>query len=319
MAEPLSLRVVRIERKTDHITAIRLERNDGGRLPAFTPGAHIDLHLPNGLTRQYSLVNHPSETGHYLLGVLREKAGRGGSAWVHDRLTEGMALQVGTPRNNFPLVPAERYLFIAGGIGVTPLLSMGAHLHRGGAAFHLHYCTRSASETAFLERIAQQGWRDRVTLIHDGGDPSQGLDVGCLISQHEPGTHLYCCGPSGLMQAVRDASAHWPSGTVHFEWFSADPVVTNGAKDKAFTVALARSQREFAVPAEKSIAQVLAEHAIPVETLCTEGLCGTCITDVVEGAPDHRDSILTDEERASNKLMTICCSRAKSSRLVLDL
>ena len=298
MAETLSLEVARIESETDHIKSIRLEREDGGPLPDFTPGAHVDLYLPNGLNRQYSLVNHPSETGHYLLGVLREKAGRGGSAWVHDALTEGMALQVGTPRNNFALVPAKRYLFVAGGIGVTPLLSMGAELHRNGAAFRLHYCTRSFEETAFLGRIAQQGWRDRATLIHDGGDPSQGLDMRRLLAAHEPGTHLYCCGPSGLMQAVRDASAHWPVGTVHFEWFSTDPAVADDAEDKAFMVALKRSQREFAVPAEKSIAEVLAEHAIPVETLCTEGLCGTCITDVVEGEPDHRDSILTNEERA---------------------
>ncbi len=320
MSDRLALKVARIDRETDDVLSIRLEAQAGQSLPAFTPGAHIDLHLPNGTTPQYSLANDPAEADHYLLGVLRERESRGGSAWIHAELASGMLLEIGLPRNNFPLVPAARTLFIAGGIGVTPMLSMAAELQAKGAEFAFHYCTRSPEATAFRALIAQSAWSRRVTYVHDGGDPSRGLDVKALLAAPSEGTHLYCCGPAGLMNAVRDAAGHWPTDRVHFEWFSPDAAASSGdGEDRPFTCVLKRSGLELTIPADKSIVEVLRENNVEIETLCEDGLCGTCITDVSEGEIDHRDSILTPEEQAANDVMTVCCSRAKGDRLVLDL
>ena len=317
--DSLHLEVVGIRDETDRIKTLFLDRADGLPLPAFDAGAHVDLYLPNGMVRQYSLLNDPAESGPYVLGVLRELRSRGGSEWVHQHIETGLVLKAAGPRNNFPLAQARRHLLIAGGIGVTPMLSMAAALHRLGEDFHRHYCTRSPEQTAYLDRIAAAGWDGRMALTHDGGDPGQGLDVRALLSHQREGDHVYCCGPAGLMGAVREASGHWATGTVHFEWFTPDEIAVPANDRQAFTVVLARSDRVLKVPADASIVQVLADNGIVVDTLCEEGICGTCITNVLEGEPEHHDSVLTDAEKASNRLMTVCCSRAKGDRLVLDL
>lgn len=318
----LELEVALVTQETPQIRSLVLQDPAGCDLPPFEPGAHVDVFLPNGLVRQYSLVNHPGDRKHYLLGVLREKQSRGGSQWLHESLREGQSIEIGLPRNNFPLVPAQRSLLVGGGIGITPLLSMAAELKRCGADFQLFYCTRSREETAFLPLIDAAGLTGHVTLVHDGGDPRKGIDLRALLARPEAGLHVYCCGPAGLMNAVRESAAHWPTGRVHFEWFSADQLALgdHGAEaNKPFTVVVASTGQALEIPADRSIAEVLEAAGVPVETLCREGVCGTCVTAVLDGEPDHRDSVLTEDERESEGLMTICCSRARSARLVLDL
>jgi vanillate O-demethylase ferredoxin subunit len=316
----MTLRVSAVERETPAISAFELVDPEGRELPAFTAGAHLDLFLPSGLVRQYSLCNPPQERDRYRIAVLLENDGRGGSREMHERVSEGALLEVTAPRNNFPLSNAARsHLLIAGGIGITPMLAMVWELARRGADWRLHYCTRSPEDTAFYELLAAPRFAEHMAFHHDGGDPSKGLDVASLLAGVREGTHVYCCGPAGLMAAARAAGAHLLPGRLHFEHFSVDQSVAAGAADGAFEVEIASSGQVIEIPADRSILETLEDHGIEVEHMCTEGLCGTCIVDVLEGIPDHRDVVLDDEEKASNKLMTVCCSRAKSGRLKLDL
>jgi vanillate O-demethylase ferredoxin subunit len=314
----LQVRLQNIAKEADDIASFELAAPDGRDLPPFAAGAHVDVHLPGGLVRQYSLCNPPGERHRYVVAVLREAAGRGGSLAMHDALRAGDLVTISEPRNNFPLrEDARRHLLIAGGIGVTPLLAMVHRLNALGANYELHYCTRTAEKTAFravLDRIAN----GRVRYHHDGGDPSRGVDLTKLLWTHELGTHLYCCGPAGLMAAVKAASAHWPVGTVHFEFFA--PVATpagQAAADGGFEVKLAASGESFTVPPDKSILQVLRDHGRDIDSSCEAGTCGTCMTAFVEGEPDHRDFVLDDDQRQSH--IMVCVSRAKSAVLVLDI
>jgi vanillate O-demethylase ferredoxin subunit len=319
VTEQLEVRVETVKLETEDIRVYELVHPEGSELPAFTAGAHIDVHLPNGFVRQYSLCNDPRETHRYLLGVLRESNGRGGSSAMHDGVRAGGRVTVTVPRNNFPLVEdARRSLLIAGGIGVTPMLAMLHELEARGADYRLHYCTRSPRMTAFMAQLRTPRFMSRVSFHHDGGDPSKGLDVEGLLADVEDGTHVYCCGPAGLMEAVKTASTHWPSGSIHFEYFSTDAEI-DGQANTAFEVELAGSGAVYLVPPDKTILDVLLENGHDVESSCEEGLCGTCIVDVLDGIPDHRDLVLDDEEHESNRSMTVCCSRAKSGRLKLDL
>jgi vanillate O-demethylase ferredoxin subunit len=313
----MMLRVRAIFYEAERINAYELVDPSGALLPAFTAGSHIDVHLPGNFLRQYSLANDPREQHRYVIGVLKEVAGRGGSKSFHDNVKVGDLLQASAPRNNFALVPdARSYLLIAGGIGVTPLMSMVTALGNAGADFALHYCARAPEQTAFRDKLAGHAAAGRVTYHYDGGDPRQGLDVAGLLEAHGAGTHLYCCGPAGLMKAVGDAAAHWPPGTVHFEFFAPLPQ-PQGQVDGEFKVKIASSNSVFAVPADKTILEVLRANGLSVESSCEAGTCGTCCTGYLEGTPDHRDFVLTDDQQA--KFLMVCCSRSKSELLVLDL
>lgn len=319
--ERLTVRVVTVRQETTAIAVYELADAQGADLPSFTAGAHIDVLLPSGLVRQYSLCNDPSDGTRYFVAVQREAHGRGGSAEVHETFAAGRLVEITAPQNHFPLSPQARsHLLIAGGIGITPILAMVGVLSRGQAEWSLHYCTRSPEQTAFREFLTAPGLRERVHFHHDDGDPSKGLDTKAMLAGFRQDCHVYCCGPGGLMQAVREAGQHWPKGTLHFEHFSPDPI-SDRAPDStgAFQVELASSGRVFDVPADKSILDVLRAAGLEVDYMCQEGVCGTCLTEVLEGVPDHRDLVLDEEEKAANKLIAICCSRARSPKLKLGL
>jgi vanillate O-demethylase ferredoxin subunit len=238
---------------------------------------------------------------------------------MHDAVKEGDTLLISEPRNHFPLVHAQRTLLLAGGIGVTPLLCMAQRLAAIGADFTLHYACRSPDRVAFRDEIAASAFADRVHFHHDDGAPSQKLHLDKVLAQPEPGTHIYVCGPTGFIDwVVKTAAAHgWPKEQVHLEYFGAAPQDTAG--DRAFQVKIASSGATYEVPADKTVVQALQDHGVEVLVSCEQGVCGTCITRVLEGECDHRDLYFTDEEKARHDQFTPCCSRARSAVLVLDL
>ncbi len=316
------LQVRRVWAETPRILGIELQHPLEEALPAFEAGAHLSFYLPNGMIRQYSLAGDPKERDHYRLGVQRDPNSRGGSIWMHENVVPGATLETSLPMNNFPLgLGAERYILIAGGVGITPLMSMLETLNAEGKAYHLYYCTREPEDAAFRDRLGALGASGNVEFVCDGGDPSKGLQIKDLLSEYRDGTELYCCGPSGLMSAVNDAAAHWPANTVHFEWFvpSADPTIDHEQGQGAFTVVIQSTGDEFSVGPDESLLEVLNANGLEVDSVCQEGVCGTCIVGVLEGEIAHRDHILDDDEKATNSVMTACCSRAVSEKLVLDL
>ncbi len=318
----LQVRVAAIQSEAQAIKSFALVDPAGKELPRFTAGAHVLVDLANGLTRQYSLCNDPVETHRYRIAVLRESHGRGGSAWMHDSVAVGDVLSISMPRNNFALVgDATSFLLIAGGIGVTPIIAMCRDLDRRAQDFRLHYCTRTPAMTGFRDELAASTFARRVDFYHDDGEPANGLDVQALLATVAADTHVYCCGPTGLMRAVKQAAAHWPAERIHFEVFAAsgDAAPSLQAGDREFEVVIASTGQTLSVPAGRTILEVLLEHGVLVENLCREGICGTCITKVIEGVPDHRDQVLDDAEKAQNRLITVCCSRARGRKLVLDL
>jgi vanillate O-demethylase ferredoxin subunit len=301
------------------ICSYELTCAQGQPLPAFSAGAHIDVHLPGGLVRQYSLCNHPQERHRYLIGVLKDEASRGGSHSLHEQVMQGQRLHISEPRNLFALVPqAERSLLFAGGIGITPILCMAEQLAADGADFELHYCARSSERAAFVQRLKNSPFADRVHLHFDEQAETR-LDAARVLAQPQAGQHLYVCGPAGFMQHVlQSATAQgWPDAQLHREYFAAAPVDTSA--DGVFSVKLASTGQVYEVPADKSVVQVLQSHGIEVAISCEQGVCGTCLTGVLEGVPEHRDMYLTEQEQAANDQFTPCCSRAKSALLVLDL
>ncbi|GAP36670.1 PDR/VanB family oxidoreductase [Piscinibacter sakaiensis] len=327
-----ALLAVRVARRTPAaagVCALELVAEDGDPLPPFSAGAHVDLHLPGGLVRPYSLCGAPAERDRYRLGVLREPASRGGSAAVHELLHEGTRLRIGAPRNLFRLAAqARRHTLLAGGIGITPLLAMAEQLAADGADFRLHYAARSRERAAFLDRIAAAPWADRLRLHLDDGPPARRLDLAALTAEPADGHHLYVCGPAGLIDAAlaRARAAGWPEAQLHHERFgtagagpAADAATAGASADGPFEVQLGRDGRVVAVPAGCSVVQALAAAGVALMTSCEQGVCGTCLTGVLDGEPDHRDSYLTPEEQAANDQFTPCCSRARSPRLVLDL
>jgi len=314
---------VRVAAKTveaQDICSFELVSADGRALPAFSAGSHIDVPAGPGLTRQYSLCNEPGESHRYQIAVLRDANSRGGSAAMHERVQVGDVLEISAPKNHFPLAhEAKKSLLLAGGIGVTPILCMAERLSAMGADFEMHYCTRSADRTAFVERIGASAFARRVQFHFDDGDASQKLDIAALLAVPQAGTHLYVCGPKGFMDAVLSTARDrgWPAAQLHCEYFSAD--VAPSADDQSFEVLVASSGRIVVVPRDKTVVQALADAGVEVQTSCEQGVCGTCLTRVLEGVPDHKDMYLTPEEQAANDQFTPCCSRAKSARLVLDL
>lgn len=317
--ESITVKVVKKTTEAQGITSYELARADGAALPAFSAGSHIDVQLPGGLTRQYSLCNDAVEQHRYRITVLRDAVSRGGSVAMHDSVHEGDTLQISVPRNHFPLQHATRHLLFAGGIGVTPLLCMAQRLAAIDADFTLHYCTRSVERTAFRAEIAASVFADRVHFHFDAGEPEQKLDAGTVLAAPQPGTHLYVCGPTGFIDhVVNTAKARgWPAEQIHLEYFGAAPQDTVG--DTGFAVRIASTGKSYTVGKDQSIVQALEQHGIEILTSCEQGVCGTCITRVLEGEPDHRDLYFTDEEKAKNDQCTPCCSRSKSPVLVLDL
>jgi len=315
----LTLKVVAKRPEALDICTFELADPAGSPLPPFSAGAHIDVEVRDGLIRQYSLCNHSEERHRYLIAVLRDQNSRGGSSRMHDEVREGQWIRVSEPKNHFPLAAhTKRSLLLAGGIGVTPILCMAERLAHMGANLTMHYCTRSRERTAFYERINRSAFRDRVQFHFDTGPPEQRLNLDTVL-QHRDGTHLYVCGPTGFMDWVLSAAnaRGWPEEQLHREYFTAAPVDTS--HDGSFDVKIASSGRLIRVPAEKSVVQALLEAGVEVPTSCEQGVCGTCLTRVIEGEPDHRDLYLTDAERAKHDRFMPCCSRSKSPLLVLDL
>ncbi len=316
----LQVRVVRKRTEAQDISSFELVNLDDRPLPAFSAGSHIDVHLPNGLTRQYSLCNNPNEGHRYLIGVLRDTASRGGSQAMHELVNEGDVLHISTPKNHFPLAHESSHsILLAGGIGVTPILCMAERLAVAGASFEMHYATRSPDRTAFRERIAASSFAQRVAFHHDDGPDEQKLRIEGLLNPVRPGVHLYVCGPKGFMDWLLDAArkAGWPADQLHYEFFGAEVVKSD--TDTGFEVKLASSGKIVAVGKDQSIVQALSAAGVEIPVSCEQGVCGTCLTRILEGEPDHKDMYLTPEEQAANDQFTPCCSRSKSALLVLDL
>lgn len=297
-----------------HLYSFRLP--DGGVLPAVAPGAHIDVHLPNGLVRQYSLIHPTARPESYTIGVKRDENGGGGSRFIHDSLRVGTRLLISAPRNNFPLhEEASHTVLVAGGIGITPIWAMVERLVQLDRSWELHYSCRTRDDAALLEALETYA---NAHFHFDAENEGRFLDLDAIIRRAPAETHFYCCGPKPMLTAFEALTGGLglPADTVHVEYFTPKEEVD---KEGGFTVELARSGREFVIPHGKTILETLRAAGMDLPASCERGICGTCETRVVSGEPDHRDSILTATERAANETMMICCSGCKGNRLVLDL
>ncbi|MGI4801187.1 MAG: PDR/VanB family oxidoreductase [Janthinobacterium lividum] len=320
----LSLLVRQVRFEAVGINSYELAHMDGHELPETAPGSHLDVHLPGGLVRQYSLCGDPANRHRYTIAVLKEESGRGGSRLLHETLQVQNVVTVGRPRNNFALVPdAGRHILVGGGIGITPLKTMAHQLAADGKDYTLHYCAKSAEHAAFGKELAVLDTRGQIHFHYDDGRPGEGLDIARLLAERAEGDHLYYCGPGGFMHACAAASAHWPAGTVHSEHFKAPVVLPTFADDASagapdtFVVEIASTGAKIDIPAGRSIVDVLAEANIHVETSCVSGLCGSCKVGYLNGTVDHRDFILSEDEQKN--YLTTCVSRATSQVLLLDL
>jgi len=316
----LTVRVARIARQTPEILSFELAHPWGRPLPGYEAGAHIDVHMPGGFSRQYSLARAPSSASNaapYVIGVKREAASRGGSASMHERVREGDLLAISTPRNTFPLrAEARHHLLLAGGIGMTPLLAMAQALAARGAAFTLCVFARSEEHLAFADALHSPALAPHLRLHLDQGDAGQRIDLRALLAERAPGTHLYVCGPGGFMQAVRDAAAHWPEDALHAEYFAA-PTDAATPAGLPFTLKLARRGIAVPVAADQSAVDALHEVGIDIPVSCQQGLCGTCVVEGDGEGAEHRDFCLTGSERRHK--VALCCSRARGAELVLQL
>lgn len=314
LAEPIAVRLHSITYAARDTHLYEFVRANDGAMPDVAPGAHVDLHLPNGTTRPYSLVRAGRGMKSYVVGVKLDPKSRGGSRFIHDKLMVGTQMSLSAPRNHFPLKEdAAHTLLIAGGIGITPIWCMAQRLQERNASWELWYSSRSRADAAFLDEMAAFG--DRVHL-HFDEEAGTLIDLKALVTGASPEAHLYCCGPTPMLTAYEAAAAARDPDTVHLEHFGS---VQAAATDGGYVIELARSGCELAVPSGKSILDVLVANNISVNSSCLQGVCGYCEVAVLEGEVDHRDSILTPSERASNSTMMVCCSGAKSARLVLDI
>lgn len=313
MSEWIRVRVTERRTEAQDIVAFVLEPVVG-TLPAYDAGAHIDVKLPNGLIRQYSLCGSPDRAGCYEIGVLRDAGGRGGSMSMHADVMVGSEIEISPPRNLFPMAGQQRALLFAGGIGVTPILAMADHLARRDGDFAMHYCTRSAVRAAFRHRIDASLFAERVTY-HFDDQPDTAMDTAALLAAPQAGTHIYVCGPDGFMDHVLATAraAGWPESNIHFERFSA-PIAEPGDND-GFEIEIDGTGQVIAVPPSQTALDALAAAGFDIPASCEQGICGTCLTPVTDGIPDHRDMFLSAAEQAANDCFTPCCSRALTPRL----
>ena len=314
-SQKITVRVQAMRFEAQGIVSVELVSPEGAELPAFAAGSHIDLHLPNGVVRSYSLSNSPLERRRYVIGVLHDRNSRGGSRYVHEQLRVGSTIQIGAPRNNFPLdETAAHTVLIAGGIGITPIYSMLNELRRMGKSVELLYCARSRNEAAFVDQLVAEG-RAQTHFNDEAGGPP---DLRGYLAGKSPAAHFYCCGPTPMLNAFESICAELKLPNVHIERFApAEPVVAMQGSE--YECQLARSQKMVMVPAGKSLLDALLEAGIDVDHSCREGVCGSCETAVIDGVPEHRDGVLTKAERESGKTMMVCVSGCKGNRLVLDL
>jgi vanillate O-demethylase ferredoxin subunit len=318
-ATHLELVVKQIRMEANGINSYEFVSPDGTNLPPFTAGAHIDVHAGSGVVRQYSLCNSPSERHRYVIAVLKDPNGRGGSAAVHETIKVGDKVRVSVPRNNFELNPrAAKVVLLAGGIGVTPMKAMAHQLEAENIEYEMYYCSKGPEYAAFQTELKGLAKSGRIKFHFDGGDPKNSLDITSILKNPEE-CDLYYCGPGGFMQACKVASEHWPRGTVHFEHFKA-PVkkaVEETSIAGEFTAEIASSGEKLVVGLEQNLAEVLQQAGYPVETSCQSGLCGTCKVRYLSGVVDHKDFILDESEKS--EFLTVCVSRAANGTLLLDL
>jgi len=311
----MPLLVTRNDRIADGINLIEFRDPDGKQLPGFSAGAHIGVRVPNGLLRKYSLCSDPAERDRYQIAVKRESDGRGGSCSLIDDVKAGDKLTVTAPVNDFGLPPrAQDFLFIAGGIGVTPMMAMIRQVIAEGKRFRLFYCSRSPETTAFREELSLPEFKDKVVIHYDQGDASRSLDLRPILAERKNREHLYCCGPRPLMEAVRAMTDHWSPTAVHFEAFSV--AETHKADDRPFKVKLARSGEMLDVSTSQTILEVLRNHGLDVPSSCETGTCGTCRTKLLAGEADHRDLVLAEHEKKDT--IMICVSRARGKEITID-
>jgi phthalate 4,5-dioxygenase reductase subunit len=311
----MPLRVTRNDRIAEGIHLLEFRDTAGKPLPEFSAGAHITIRTPNGALRKYSLCNDPAERDRYAVAIKREVSGRGGSINLIDGVKAGDELMVAPPVNDFELPQrAQDFLFIAGGIGVTPFMAMIRQAQAQGKRFRLYYCSRSPETTAFIDELSAPEFKDKVFIHYDQGDPARSLDLKPILAERKNREHLYCCGPRPLMEAVRTLTDHWSSAAVHFEAFS--DAETHKATDKAFKVKLAKSGDVIDVPVTKTILEAMRDHGLDVPSSCETGTCGTCRMKLLAGQADHRDLCLAEHEKADN--IMICVSRAKTDEITID-
>lgn len=315
----LTLRVRSVTYEAEGICSYELVDPQGADLPTFEAGAHIDVQVPGGFLRQYSLCDPPWFSKHYRFAVLDDPQGRGGSRAVHEHLRPGSMVEISSPRNLFPLnKQAKHSLLIAGGIGITPMLAMAKTLEREGQSFHLHYCTRSLERTAFQNTI--QAWvDDGLASLHiDGGDPEKGLNLTALLADAPADTHVYFCGPNGFMNAVKQATAHWPEEQVHYEYFGVDPALAASlASGQGGVIRLAKSALEIEAQPGKTVLASIRDAGVECVSSCEAGLCGACKVRYLSGSPEHNDFILSEDER--DEYVLICCAQVGDTPLLLDL
>lgn len=300
------------------VVVLDLAHPDGDDLPRWQPGAHIDLILADGLTRQYSLCGDPRDSTTWRIAVLLDPNSRGGSQHVHDKLHEGDTVQVRGPRNHFPLVDADRYRFVAGGIGITPIMAMAENVQRAGGEWTLLYGGRTRASMAFADELAER-YPEHVAVWPQ--DEQGLLDLDALLGEPEEGTLVYCCGPEALLNAVEERCTRWPEGSLHIERFAAKVSTPQQQAEELdqFEVVCQRSGVTLAVSAEDSILELVEAAGIPITTSCYEGVCGSCEARILDGVPEHRDSVLNAQQRDAGEVMLICVSRSRTGRLVLDL
>ncbi len=313
----IDVRLTAIEPVARDTNVYTFQRPDGGRLPPYQPGAHIDIHLPNGLIRQFSLLNPDADPESYVVGIKLDAASRGGSRYIFDELRVGHTLKISAPRNNFPLVEnAEHVVLFAGGIGITPIWCMAQQLAAQNRSWKLYYSCRSRADMAFLATLEKFGPDSVVHLHFDEEADGKFLDLAGAIAAAPPNAHFYCCGPNPMLKAFEAAAANRPRPHVHVEYFTPK---AEAATSGGFWVELARSGEEYYIPEGKKILEVLYEAGVDVDYSCELGICGECVTRVISGIPEHRDSVLSEEEQAANDKVMICCCGSKSERLVLDM
>ncbi len=315
----LEVQVIAKQLRSQNVVSVDLAALNGAELPAFEAGAHIDLHLQNGLVRQYSLFHSPKQGDQYRIAIQLAKPSRGGSHWVHRNLQVGDIISISEPKNVFQLAEhAPKHVLFAGGIGITPLLSMAECLSDSNQEFELHYSAKSRGEAAFSEEISVSPWAEQAQFYFS--DQGNRLDAGKIFADLDPKAHIYVCGPERYINYVLQTAkeANWPEEQVHRELFQA-PTSSEESENTAFELHLSLSGLTLDVPAESSVLDVLTEAGIDVPFSCGEGVCGTCITNVVDGTPEHRDHYLTDKEKACNREFLPCCSRSKTPSLTIEL